>query len=124
MAMQDVLSVRRFFDGKAIFVTGATGFLGKSVIEKLLTTCNVRKIYFLLRAKKGVSFEERSKNFRKDPLFKFRVDAAKLDLLTPIAGDISSEDLGISAEDRDTLVSDVDVVIHSAATVKFDEELR
>ena len=31
--------------------------------------------------------------------------------------------LGISKEDEDTLINEVSVVFHSAATVRFDEEL-
>ena len=41
-----------------------------------------------------------------------------------IAGDITLPGLGISKTDLDTLVQDVSIVFHSAATVKFDEPLR
>lgn len=43
--------------------------------------------------------------------------------IVPIEGDISSPFLGIQEDDRIKLISDVTVVIHSAATVKFDENL-
>ncbi len=42
----------------------------------------------------------------------------------PIAGDLMEDGLGISIEDREFLQENVDIVIHSAATVKFDEQLR
>lgn len=41
-----------------------------------------------------------------------------------INGDVSDPDLGLSAEDRKRLCSDVTIVFHSAATVKFNETLR
>jgi alcohol-forming fatty acyl-CoA reductase len=41
-----------------------------------------------------------------------------------INGDVSDPDLGLSAEDRQRLCSDVTIVFHSAATVKFNETLR
>jgi fatty acyl-CoA reductase len=40
--------------GRAILVTGGTGFMGKVLIEKILRTCSdVDTIYILIRAKKG-----------------------------------------------------------------------
>ena len=41
-----------------------------------------------------------------------------------VAGDISEMGLGLSADDREMLQEVVDIVIHSAATVRFDEDLR
>lgn len=120
---EEVLEVRKFYENKTLFITGATGFLGKFICEKLLTACNVKRIYVLLREKKGQTISERCKALRNDQLFKFRVDPAKLDLIVPIAGDISLPDLGISLKDRVLLVKETNVIIHSAATVKFDETL-
>lgn len=118
------LSVRKFFEGKVIFLTGATGFLGKSIVEKLLTTCDIGKIFILIREKKGKSVEERCRDFRNDQLFKFRTPAEKLNLVVPIAGDISADGLGLSHEDRQKVLSEAHIIIHSAATVKFDEPLK
>jgi len=42
----------------------------------------------------------------------------------PVAGDCELPDLGISAEDRKLLENEVQIVIHSAATVRFDEPLK
>jgi len=40
--------------GRAILITGGTGFMGKVLIEKILRTCtDVDTIYVLIRAKKG-----------------------------------------------------------------------
>jgi fatty acyl-CoA reductase len=47
-----------------------------------------------------------------------------IDRIVPITGDILSPQLGISAEDEAKLISEVSIVFHSAATVKFDEALR
>jgi FlaA1/EpsC-like NDP-sugar epimerase len=49
-----------FYKNKSIFITGATGFLGKALIEKLLRSCNeIKSIYVLIRVKKGKSSQER-----------------------------------------------------------------
>lgn len=44
--------------------------------------------------------------------------------MIPIQGDVSEENLGLSPDDRDTLIANVNVVIHSAATLDFNETLR
>ncbi len=49
-----------YYKNKSVFITGATGFLGKVLIEKLLRTCNqLNKIYLLIRSKKGKQPNER-----------------------------------------------------------------
>jgi FlaA1/EpsC-like NDP-sugar epimerase len=52
--------ISEFYKEKSIFLTGATGFLGKALIEKLLRSCSqVKTIYVLVRKKKGKSATER-----------------------------------------------------------------
>lgn len=41
-----------------------------------------------------------------------------------INGDVSDPDLGLSYDDRQRLCSEVTIVFHAAATVKFNETLR
>ena len=46
--------VIQFYEGQNIFVTGASGILGKVLLEKLLRACpDVGNIYVLVRPKKG-----------------------------------------------------------------------
>lgn len=120
----DVLSVRKFFNGKNVFITGATGFLGKSLIEKLIYSCDVNKIYCLIREKKNKGANERLTDLKEDQIFKFRLKNDILnEKLIAIAGDISLPELGISQNDRNILQNNVHIIIHSAATVRFDEPL-
>lgn len=55
--------IRNYFEGKNIFVTGATGFIGKVITEKLLRSCDVNNIYILMRAGNHISFEDRKKSY-------------------------------------------------------------
>jgi fatty acyl-CoA reductase len=41
-----------------------------------------------------------------------------------ITGDHEQRGLGLSKEDRALLVQNVNIIFHSAATVRFDEKLR
>jgi alcohol-forming fatty acyl-CoA reductase len=47
-------SVGEFYAGKNVLITGATGFMGKVLVEKLLRDCGgVKCIYILVRMKRG-----------------------------------------------------------------------
>ena len=53
-------TIREFYSGKAIFLTGCTGFVGKVVLEKIMRCCpEYRRIYVLVRPKRGVAPLER-----------------------------------------------------------------
>ena len=53
-------AIREFYANKSVLVTGGTGFVGKLLIEKLLSSCEgIDKIYCLIRDKNGRSAEER-----------------------------------------------------------------
>lgn len=52
--------VASFYANKSILITGATSFLGKVLIEKLLRSCpDLKKIYALIRPLKGFSPQQR-----------------------------------------------------------------
>lgn len=63
--------VAEFFRDKNVFVTGATGFLGISLIEKILRCCpEVKNIYMLIRPKKGKTAEDRLPDIIKNSVSK------------------------------------------------------
>lgn len=41
-----------------------------------------------------------------------------------MSGDCSLPDLGLSEQDKDIFLREVDVVFHCAATVRFDEHIK
>ncbi|KPJ10851.1 Putative fatty acyl-CoA reductase CG5065 [Papilio machaon] len=118
--------VERFYAGSNIFLTGGTGFIGKHIIEKLFRCCNVNKVYLLLRSKKGKTVQQRIDQILKDPVFE-SLQKYKPDFVTniiPIEGDISEKELGIGADDRNIITEQVNVIIHAAANVNFNENVK
>ena len=58
--------------GRAILITGGTGFMGKVLIEKILRTCSdVDTIYVLIRAKKGKEPWQRIEELFASPVSDF-----------------------------------------------------
>lgn len=60
-------TIPEFFSGKNLFITGATGFIGKAVIEKFLRSCpNIGNIYILIRTKRDKNLLDRLKVLTDD----------------------------------------------------------
>ncbi|XP_055545151.1 putative fatty acyl-CoA reductase CG5065 [Wyeomyia smithii] len=120
-------SVADTYANRTLFITGATGFMGKVLVEKLLRDCGeIKCIYLLIRTKKGVDAGQRRDDYLRHTVFDRvrETNKAQLDKIKCIRGDILSDGLGISDEDRALLVDKVEVVFHCAANVRFDMELK
>ncbi|ODM92798.1 hypothetical protein Ocin01_13884 [Orchesella cincta] len=119
--------ITTFFKNRSVFITGATGFLGKATVEKLLRTCpELQAVYILIRPKSGSDIQTRLRALLDNSIFDTlrHHSPSALQKVIPIRGDITLPSLGISDQDQQTLASEVSIVIHSAATVKFDEKLK
>lgn len=61
--------VPEFYAGRDLLVTGATGFMGKVLVEKLLRSCpGLAGIYLLLRPKQGKDVQGRVKEMLQSPV--------------------------------------------------------
>jgi len=120
--LQPRSKVADFYSDRNIFITGATGFIGKVLVHKLLTACpSIGAIYVLIRPKRGHEPAKRLTTLLEAPIFA-TVSEEKLRKVRAVEGDITSPKLGLSKDEHDLLAREVSVVFHSAATVKFDED--
>lgn len=61
--------IKKFYSGSSIFITGATGFLGKLAVEKLLRVCpDLKQIFILIREKKGKDVKQRVEEIFNEPV--------------------------------------------------------
>ncbi|XP_060173760.1 fatty acyl-CoA reductase 3-like [Lycium barbarum] len=124
-------TIHQFLQGKTLLITGATGFLAKLLVEKILRVQpNVKKLYLLIRASDNNSARERfTDEVMKSELFnvireKMSVNLCSLveEKVFAISGDISYENMGIrNSELREEMCKEIDIIINSAATTNFYE---
>src|SRR5436190_6357021 len=115
--------------GKTILVTGSTGFLGKSIVEKCLRSIpDIARINLAIRSSARRPAAERlEREVLSSPAFRrlkgdlgeegfTKLARAKLDV---VEIDLGRDGLGLTDQGRERLRA-CDVVIHSAAAVEFD----
>ncbi|CAN6555233.1 unnamed protein product [Malus baccata var. baccata] len=124
-------TIQGYLQKKTILVTGATGFLAMVFLEKILRVQpDVKKVYLLLRAPDINSATDRMHNeIIGKELFKVLrekmgayFDSFISEKVVAIPGDVSSENLGVKdSKFREEMFNEIQIILNSAATTKFDE---
>jgi alcohol-forming fatty acyl-CoA reductase len=113
--------------GRRVAVTGATGFLGTALVERLLRCVPGCEVVALVRPGRRVGAAERVRRdvVRNEAFDRLRrewgsgFDEEIARRLVAVAGDVGQDGLALDDEGRAALAA-CDVVIHSAAAVSFD----
>lgn len=100
--------------GERIVITGATGFLGAQLVRVLLDRHPDAHLSLLVRDKRGQSGHDRVAAL---------VPHSAMDRIETLSGDVSLPRFGLSEPGYANLLSEATRVIHSAATVRFDQPL-
>ena len=95
--------------GARILLTGATGRLGRSLVEELVLGGS--ELALLVRARSPEAARDRVRE-----AFSETVPGRRL---TAFCGDVTVPELGLGRRDRIRLLSSVDAVLHAAATTTF-----
>ena len=129
MEPQSVITTN--LQGKKIAITGATGFLGTALVERLLRCVPDCTLVLLIRPGKRSSVDQRARReiFRNDAFDRLLETHGKEgffslvdERVSVIEGDVGTDGLNLDDQGR-TILAECDVVIHSAATVSFDAAL-
>jgi HAD superfamily hydrolase (TIGR01490 family) len=122
--------IREALAHKRVLVTGATGFLGTALVERLLRSVPECEVVVLVREGKRTPAARRVQReiLRNDCFDRLRTElgdefgAVIERRLHVVSGDVGQDGLGLTDEGRAVLAT-CDVVIHSAASVSFDSPL-
>jgi thioester reductase-like protein len=96
---------------RTILLTGATGFVGMTILRRLLAAGN--DVTCLVRADDDAQADARLRAVLA------RIDAPSTGSARAVAGDVTSERLGLG-DRHDELAAQTDTVIHGAASIVFD----
>ena len=116
--------------GKRIAITGSTGFLGTALVERLLRSVDDCHLILLVRKPRRGTVDRRVEReiLRNDAFDRLReewgddfTERAKA-RITVVSGDVGLDGLGFD-EASAAAFCGADIVIHSAATVSFDNPL-
>ncbi|KAF4449464.1 Fatty acyl- reductase 6 chloroplastic [Fusarium albosuccineum] len=109
-----------------ILVTGATGFLGKVVVEELLRlriNHNIQKVVLLLRKKEPLDAMARFvQHVALSPCFKF-LPLDWTEYIQVVEGDLADPQCGLQENEYKQVCGSVTHIIHTAACIKFDSEV-
>ncbi|HET9071658.1 MAG TPA: HAD-IB family phosphatase [Acidimicrobiales bacterium] len=121
--------LREGLAGRRVAVTGATGFLGTALVERLLRAVPGCEVAVVVRpGRRGAAERVRREVLRNNCFDRLRrelgdrFDAEVGARLLTVEGDVGVDGLGLDAE-GEAVLAGCDTVIHSAATVSFDSPL-
>ncbi|KAH7420487.1 hypothetical protein KP509_13G009800 [Ceratopteris richardii] len=130
MMANNGLNIIGFLKGKNILITGATGFLAKVLVEKILRVQpDVGKLFLLIKAKDAKHVRERLQNeIVQKSLFEYLqqlLGPGYQDFinrkLIPVVGDLSKDNLGMDIDTLSEIQEKVEIIVNSAASTTFDE---
>lgn len=101
---------------KLVFLTGATGYLGRKILDQLVNSSEFEKIFVLIRCKSQAEGYARIAEVAGKAILRY---SEKIGIWP---GDLQQTRLGLADEHWKTLSKDVNVIIHNGAVVRWNAD--
>ena len=101
---------------KLVFLTGATGYLGRTILDQLVGSSAIEKIFVLIRCKSLAEGYARIAEVAGKAILRC---SERIEIWP---GDLQQTRLGLADEHWKTLSKGVDVIIHNGAVVRWNTD--
>ncbi len=101
-----------------LFLTGATGFIGSSILQKWLDDSDAR-VTLLARAKRGVEPRERLRALLGE-LYPGAAHAGHAERVSLVVGDLAEPRCGLAQAEYEQLAERITHILHCGGAVRFD----
>ncbi|KAJ5287095.1 Male sterility NAD-binding [Penicillium angulare] len=109
-----------FYNDKTILLTGGTGFVGTSILYRILSQATPRRVFLLLRGS-----QQKARNTWADLLSDAIADSLiQNPRITIVSGNLKSPNLGLSDYDWQCLMETVEIVVHTASPINLVANLK
>ena len=121
-AATPALSIRYEYEGAVVFLTGATGYIGSVVLERILRCTEAARVVCLVRGKRGLTPAARIDHLLNTrSLFgSLRARKGFWSRISVVEGDAQAPGLGLAPVVWASLVASATHIIHCAASISFN----
>lgn len=97
-----------------------------TILGRRASRIGVSKIYLIARPKKTKTAMDRIRELAAGPIFDRlrKLDPDFIDHITPVDGDLVEPNMGLSEDIQNEFIANVQIILHAAADVRFDEILK
>ncbi|KAI7896859.1 male sterility protein-domain-containing protein [Mucor mucedo] len=129
-------TIKNFYNQKSILITGASGFIGKALLWKLMQSLgqSFDKIFVLLR--KTRQHQRSARDRLQDDILSNKAfvslrrsmgstmfDQVVQEKIYPIFGDLTEPNIGLSGQDLDDILNQANVIFHCAGSMDGTEQV-
>ncbi|PYH72960.1 male sterility domain-containing protein [Aspergillus vadensis CBS 113365] len=109
-----------YYQGKTIFITGGSGFLGTALVHRVATTVEFKHIYLLQRGGKSGLSGKWHQHLPFDTA-QWLLDHPRITILD---GDMMKPSLGLDTDHIEMLKRNVHIIIHAASSINLAQRLQ